>query len=80
MSTLIKGGTIVTADRTFKADILIEGESIAAIGTGLSGDTVIDATGTFVMPGGINSSHGLGIAGEATEWRDWPVKMGKRFV
>ena len=54
MSTLIKGGTIVTADRTFKADILIEGESIAAIGTGLSGDTVIDATGTFVMPGGID--------------------------
>jgi dihydropyrimidinase len=54
MSTLIQGGTIVTADRSFKADILIEGESITAIGTGLSGDKIIDATGTFVMPGGID--------------------------
>jgi dihydropyrimidinase len=54
MSTLIKGGTIVTADRSFKADVLIEGESITAIGTGLSGDTVIDATGTFILPGGID--------------------------
>ena len=54
MSTLIKGGTIVTADRTFKADILIEGESITAIGTGLSGDKIIDATGTYIMPGGID--------------------------
>ena len=26
MSTVIKGGTIVTADLTYKADILIEGE------------------------------------------------------
>jgi len=54
MSTLIQGGTIVTADRNFKADILIEGESITAIGTGLSGDKVIDATGTYIMPGGID--------------------------
>ena len=54
MSTVIKGGTIVTADRSFKADILIEGESITAIGTGLSGDKVIDATGTYIMPGGID--------------------------
>ena len=54
MSTVIKGGTIVTADRTYQSDILIEGESITAIGTGLSGDKVIDATGTYIMPGGID--------------------------
>ena len=54
MSTLIKGGTIVTADRTYKADVLIEGESISAIGSGLSGTTTIDATGCFIMPGGID--------------------------
>ncbi|MFM8700544.1 MAG: dihydropyrimidinase [Hyphomicrobiales bacterium] len=54
MSTLIKGGTIVTADRTYKADVLIEGESISAIGSGLSGTRVIDATGCFIMPGGID--------------------------
>ncbi len=54
MSTLIKGGTIVTADRTYEADILIEGEVITAIGASLSGDTVIDAADCFVMPGGID--------------------------
>jgi dihydropyrimidinase len=54
MSTVIKGGTIVTADTTYKADILIEGERIAAIGANLSGDTLIDASGCYVMPGGID--------------------------
>ena len=54
MSLLIKGGDIVAADRSFKSDILIEGESIKAIGTGLSGTDVIDAAGCFVMPGGID--------------------------
>jgi len=54
MSTVIKNGTIVTADRTYKADVLIEGESITAIGSDLKGDKVIDATGCFIMPGGID--------------------------
>ena len=38
MSTVIKGGTIVTADLTYAADVLIEGGKIAAIGQGLVGD------------------------------------------
>ncbi len=54
MSTLIKGGTIVTADLTFPADVLIEGQAIAAIGKGLKGDKVIDASGCYVFPGGID--------------------------
>ncbi|RDE09117.1 dihydropyrimidinase [Pelagibacterium lacus] len=54
MSTVIKGGTIVTADLTYKADILIEGDTIARIGPDLSGDTVLDASGCYVMPGGID--------------------------
>ncbi|AXC50342.1 dihydropyrimidinase [Paracoccus suum] len=54
MTTLIRNGTIVTADLTQKADILIEGGRIAAIGQGLVGDEVIDATGCYVMPGGID--------------------------
>ena len=37
MSKVIKGGTVVTADRTYKADVLIEGEKIAAIGDELEG-------------------------------------------
>jgi dihydropyrimidinase len=54
MSKVIKGGTIVAADRTYVADILIEGEQIAAIGPNLKGDTVVDAEGAYIMPGGID--------------------------
>lgn len=54
MSTVIKGGTIVAADRSYAADILIEGETIQAIGPDLSGDTVVDATDAFIIPGGID--------------------------
>ena len=54
MTKVIKNGTIVTADRTWKADVLIDGETIAAIGQNLSGDEEFDATGCYVMPGGID--------------------------
>jgi len=54
MTKVIKNGTIVTADRTWKADVLIDGETIVDIGENLSGDEVIDATGCYVMPGGID--------------------------
>lgn len=54
MSSVIKGGTIVTADRTHKADVLIEHGRIAKIGDGLSADEVLDASGCYVMPGGID--------------------------
>jgi dihydropyrimidinase len=54
MSTVIKKGTIVAADRSYEADLLIEGETIAAIGKNLKGDKVIDAEGALVMPGGID--------------------------
>lgn len=54
MSTLVKGGTVVTASDTFEADVLIEGEQIVAVGRGLSGDTTIDARGKYVIPGGID--------------------------
>ena len=54
MSLVIKGGDVVTAERTYKADILVDGESIKAIGTDFKGNDVIDAAGCFVMPGGID--------------------------
>ncbi|MGI8439219.1 MAG: dihydropyrimidinase [Thermoleophilaceae bacterium] len=52
-STLIKGGRLVTASEDFVADLLIRGETIAAIGDSLDGpaNRVIDATGRYVMPG-----------------------------
>ena len=54
MTTVIKGGTVVTADMTFAADVLIDGEKIVAVGKDLKGDKVIDAAGCYVMPGGID--------------------------
>ena len=54
MTKVIKGGTVVTADRTWEADVLIEGEKIAAIGENLTGDETIDASEAYVIPGGID--------------------------
>ena len=54
MSKVIKNGTVVTADLTYKADVKIEGDVIVAIGPDLEGDEVLDATGCYVMPGGID--------------------------
>ncbi|TGN60992.1 dihydropyrimidinase [Paracoccus liaowanqingii] len=54
MSTVIRGGTVVTADLSYQADVMIEGGRIAAIGQGLVGDEVLDAGGCLIMPGGID--------------------------
>jgi dihydropyrimidinase len=52
---VIRGGTVVTAEKTFRADVGIRGEKIAEIGASLSGSKVIDAAGKLVMPGGVDS-------------------------
>ena len=57
MSVLIKGGTVVTADHTFRADVYCDEGKIAAIGENLdvpSSAEVVDASGQYVMPGGID--------------------------
>jgi len=57
MTVLIRGGTVVNADRSFRANVLCKGEKIVAVGAGLDapkGATVIDAGGQYVMPGGID--------------------------
>lgn len=56
---LIQGGTVATASDLYVADVLIEGEKITLIGTGLAGkvgqvDRTIDAAGKYVLPGGID--------------------------
>ncbi|MCC5983186.1 MAG: dihydropyrimidinase [Rhodobacteraceae bacterium] len=53
-STVIRNGTIVTHDLTYKADVRIENGVITEIGPNLSGDSDLDATGCYVMPGGID--------------------------
>ncbi len=55
--TLIRGGTVVSAERAWRADVLVTGETIAAVGDGLeapAGARTIDAGGAYVMPGGID--------------------------
>ncbi len=60
MKTLVKNGTIVTSTNEFAADILIEDEKISMIASHIDveADTVIDAAGKYVLPGGVdNHSH-----------------------
>lgn len=58
MSILIKNGTVVSTTDEIVADVLIEGDKIVAVGENLinipSDAHVIDATGKYVCPGGID--------------------------
>jgi len=57
MAILLKNGRVITAGSDSICDILVEGETIIAIGRGLplpEGVEVIDCTGKLVMPGGID--------------------------
>jgi dihydropyrimidinase len=56
MKTLIKGGRVITATEDFIGDVLIDGETIALVGTHIDmpADRVIDAKGKLVIPGGID--------------------------
>jgi dihydropyrimidinase len=55
VSVLVRGGRIVTASQDYVGDVLIDGETIAAVGSfpDLDGQ-VIDATGKLVLPGGVD--------------------------
>ena len=63
--TLIRGGTVVSATGRAVADVLVDGETIAAVlapGSTLLGfdvaanvDRVVDATGKYVIPGGVDA-------------------------
>ena len=57
MALLIRGGTVVTAEETRRADVLCDGGRIVAVGEGLDaprGAEIIDAGSQYVMPGGID--------------------------
>jgi dihydropyrimidinase len=61
MRILITNGTVVNADGSTDADVLIDGEQIAAVGRGLAGtdlaagtERTIDAAGRYVIPGAID--------------------------
>jgi dihydropyrimidinase len=56
MSVLIKGGRVVTAVDDYVADVYVEDETVSLIGETLDvqADRVIDASGRYVLPGGVD--------------------------
>jgi dihydropyrimidinase len=57
MALIIRGGTVVNADRSFRADVLCDKGKIVAVGEKLdvpAGAQTVDAGGQYVMPGGID--------------------------
>ncbi|MBL8349221.1 MAG: dihydropyrimidinase [Burkholderiaceae bacterium] len=70
---LIRGGTVVNADREFRADVLCEGGRISAVGASLNapaGVEVLDAGGRYVMPGGIDPHTHMQLPFMGTVTRD----------
>ncbi len=64
MRTVITGGTLVTADGASPMDVLVQDDKVAALAAGFSGlsetwqegaDLVVDASGKYVVPGGIDA-------------------------
>src|ERR1700730_12471972 len=58
MSTVTRNGTVVTAEATFPADILVEGEKIKEVRPGIpanASDSVLDAAGLLLLPRGLDA-------------------------
>ncbi len=72
-TVLIKNGTIVNADSSQRADLLIDGTTIKEIRAGIpasSGDTVVDATGLLLIPGGVDAHTHLDMPFGGSESAD----------
>jgi dihydropyrimidinase len=56
MSILIKNGRVITAEQDYVADVYVEKDQVTTIGANLKiqADTIIDAGGKYVIPGGID--------------------------
>jgi len=59
MATLFKGGTIINASEMIEADVIVDSEIIKLIGQDLESmsdlyDEVVDCSGKYLMPGGID--------------------------
>jgi dihydropyrimidinase len=73
-TVLIRNGTVLADDRRAAADVFVENGVITRIGQGLprSADAVLDATGLFVLPGGIDAHTHLDMpAGDITSTDDF---------
>lgn len=66
LDTIIHGGRVVTAGESVRADVGIRGEKIVAVGSGLArthanGARLINATGRYVIPGGVDAHVHLAL-------------------
>ena len=78
MTILISGGTVVTAEGTQAADVLVAGERIAAVGPGLEvpdGTAEIDAAGGIVMPGMIDTHRHMWQTAMRAYGADWTLSQ-----
>jgi dihydropyrimidinase len=74
VTALVRNGRVVTASESYEADLYVDGGRIALVGQGLSlpADTVVDASGCLVLPGGIDAHTHLDMpAGELTSADDF---------
>ena len=73
--TIIRGGTVVTAEDTVQADVAIEDETIAALlesDSDAAADRIIDATGKHILPGGVDPHVHMMDPGD-TDREDFPT-------
>lgn len=70
---VVRGGTVVTAGDTFRADLGVRGGRIVAMAERLEAASVIDADGLLVLPGGVDSHCHIEQlqAGGGTDEEDW---------
>ena len=84
MSLLIKGGRIITASDDYVADVYCENGTVTAIGKDLpahryQADRTIEASGHYVMPGGIDVHTHLDMPfGGTTSTDDFETGLPKQ--
>jgi allantoinase len=69
---IVRGGLVVTGDGVVRADVAIEGETIAAVAPEIEGTEreVIDAHGLHVLPGAVDVHVHFNEPGR-TDWEGW---------
>jgi len=65
-TSLVRNGRVVTASESYEADLYVDGGRVALVGQGLSlpADTVVDASGCLVLPGGVDVHTHLDMPAE----------------
>lgn len=68
MRVLVRGGRVVTAEAEERADVLIDGRTVTAVGPDLeaTADRTIDARGCYVLPGAVDPHTHLDMPWGAT--------------